>query len=53
MINEHLPEGYAEQMDWGMISWVVPLGDQAGHLQRQAALLRRARLAEAPHGAST
>ena len=25
VINEHLPEGYAEQMDWGMISWVVPL----------------------------
>ena len=24
-INEHLPDGYAEQMDWGMISWVVPL----------------------------
>jgi hypothetical protein len=24
-INAHLPEGYAEQMDWGMISWVVPL----------------------------
>ena len=25
VINEHLPEGYVEQMDWGMISWVVPL----------------------------
>jgi hypothetical protein len=24
-INAHLPEGYAEQMDWGMVSWVVPL----------------------------
>ncbi len=24
-INAHLPEGYVEQMDWGMISWVVPL----------------------------
>ncbi len=24
-INASLPEGYAEQMDWGMISWVVPL----------------------------
>ena len=24
-INEHLPEGYVEQMDWGMISWIVPL----------------------------
>ena len=25
VVNEHLPEGYVEQMDWGMISWVVPL----------------------------
>ena len=24
-INARLPEGYVEQMDWGMISWVVPL----------------------------
>jgi uncharacterized protein YdhG (YjbR/CyaY superfamily) len=24
-INAHLPEGYVEQVDWGMISWVVPL----------------------------
>jgi hypothetical protein len=24
-INAHLPEGYLEQMAWGMISWVVPL----------------------------
>ena len=24
-INENLPEGYVEQMDWGMISWIVPL----------------------------
>jgi uncharacterized protein YdhG (YjbR/CyaY superfamily) len=25
VINEHLPEGYVEQMAWGMVSWVVPL----------------------------
>src|SRR6187551_708585 len=25
VVNEHLPEGYVEQMDWGMISWIVPL----------------------------
>ena len=25
VINAHLPEGYVEQMDWGMISWIVPL----------------------------
>ena len=27
VINKHLPDGYAEQMDWGMISWVVPRAD--------------------------
>jgi uncharacterized protein YdhG (YjbR/CyaY superfamily) len=27
VVNKHLPDGYAEQMDWGMISWVVPLAD--------------------------
>ncbi len=25
VVNEHLPEGYVEQMDYGMISWVIPL----------------------------
>lgn len=27
VINQHLPEGYVEQMEWGMVSWVVPLTD--------------------------
>jgi len=27
VVNRHLPEGYAEQVDRGMISWVVPLED--------------------------
>lgn len=27
VINEHLPEGYQEQMEWGMVSWVIPLDD--------------------------
>ena len=27
VINEHLPEGYQEQMLWGMVSWVIPLED--------------------------
>ncbi|RYP87686.1 DUF1801 domain-containing protein [Nocardioides guangzhouensis] len=27
VVNAHLPAGYVEQMDWGMISWVVPLAD--------------------------
>ncbi len=26
-INAHLPGGYREQMDYGMISWVIPLED--------------------------
>ncbi len=27
-INDHLPEGYVEQMDYGMITWVIPLETQ-------------------------
>jgi hypothetical protein len=27
VINQNLPEGYVEQMAWGMVSWVVPLAD--------------------------
>ena len=27
VINEHLPDGYVEQMEWGMVSWVVPLAE--------------------------
>ena len=25
VVNQHLPEGYVEQLDFGMLSWVVPL----------------------------
>lgn len=25
VVNEHLPEGYEETVDWGMLAWVVPL----------------------------
>jgi Domain of unknown function (DU1801) len=25
VINQHLPEGYVETMDWGVIAWNVPL----------------------------
>lgn len=25
MVNRHLPPGYEERMNWGMISWQVPL----------------------------
>lgn len=24
-VNEHLPRGYVETVDWGMLAWVVPL----------------------------
>lgn len=24
-VNEHLPQGYEETVDWGMLTWVVPL----------------------------
>src|SRR3954469_19999017 len=24
-VNEHLPPGYEETIDWGMLAWVVPL----------------------------
>ncbi len=27
VVNAHLPDGYEERMDWGMVSWVVPLSD--------------------------
>lgn len=25
VVNAHLPEGYEETVDWGMLAWVVPL----------------------------
>lgn len=25
LVNAHLPAGYVEAMNWGMISWVIPL----------------------------
>ena len=25
VVREHLPEGYQERMNWGMISWEIPL----------------------------
>ena len=27
VVNQHLPEGYSETMEWGMVTWVVPLAD--------------------------
>ena len=25
VVNEHLPKGYEETVDWGLLAWVVPL----------------------------
>jgi len=25
VVNQHLPDGYEETVDWGMLAWVVPL----------------------------
>lgn len=25
VVNQHLPQGYEETVDWGMLAWVVPL----------------------------
>ena len=27
VVNAHLPDGYEETMEWGMVTWVVPLRD--------------------------
>ena len=27
VVNAHLPNGYEETMEWGMVTWVVPLRD--------------------------
>jgi uncharacterized protein YdhG (YjbR/CyaY superfamily) len=27
VINANLPEGYVEQLEWGMVTWVIPLED--------------------------
>ena len=27
VINANLPDGYTEQMEWGMVTWVIPLED--------------------------
>jgi hypothetical protein len=41
-VNEHLPPGYEETVDWGMLAWVVPLATlpktQNGHPLMLAAL---------------
>ena len=54
-VNEHLPPGYEETVDWGMLAWVVPLATlpntHNGH-PRHRRPLRRA-LPELAHEAET
>ncbi len=48
-INEHLPDGYEEGMQFGMIGWYVPLSVYPGGLWREsqsAAAIGCARIAE-------
>lgn len=47
VVNEHLPDGYVEQMDWGMISWVVPFEDYPHTYDKKP--LRFASLASQKH----
>lgn len=35
LVNRHLPEGYAETMSWGMISWEIPLSRYPTTYNRQ------------------
>ena len=50
VIRKHLPAGYREVMNWGMISYEVPL-QRHPYLQRPAPVLRGARGPEKPLGA--
>src|SRR4051812_26610102 len=55
VINENLPDGYEEGMQFGMIGWYVPAVDVSGGLWREsqsAAAIDYARLAEVGHGAA-
>ncbi len=37
LVNDHLPDGYVETMQYGMISWVVPLEVYPDTYNKQAA----------------
>ena len=54
-INENLPDGYEEGMQFGMIGWVRPAVRVSGGLWREsqsAAVICCARIAEVGHGAA-
>ena len=53
-INENLPDGYEEGMQFGMIDWYVPLSVYpAGYGENpSAAVICCARIAEVGHGAA-
>ena len=35
LVNRHLPQGYVETMNWGMISWEIPLARYPATYNRQ------------------
>lgn len=35
LVNAHLPDGDVEAMNWGMISWEIPLARHPGTYHRQ------------------
>jgi len=35
LVNKHLPQGYVEAMNWGMISWEIPLARYPDTYNRQ------------------
>jgi hypothetical protein len=54
-INENLPDGYEEGMQFGMIGWYVPLYVYPagyGENPQSAAVICCARIAEVGHGAA-
>ena len=50
VILANLPDGYEEAMNWGMITYQVPLETYPDTYNEQPSDVRRARLAEEPHG---
>ena len=49
VVLDKLPEGYTESMNWGMISWEIPLERYPKTYNNQPADVRRARLPEKLH----
>lgn len=39
VVNAHLPEGYVEEMGFGMINWVIPLADYPATYNKQPLMI--------------